>query len=170
MRELERYSFGEGFAYTIRHHAVLTAVLGVELRQPPLDSSFRDCCRQGDVAALCAAIRDWTIVQIPGGAEDLDQLVLRHRGQTFCGIQVREGAVEPIQGLIRLLADRPQRSSAENRSLNNTQKTGRTFIPSILKSQIFSLLVLRRVIFPGNPLELAKIVVGSDRLQEGGER
>jgi hypothetical protein len=77
---------------------------------------------------------------------------------------VREGAVEPIQGLIRLLADRPQRSSAENRSLNNTQKTGRTFIPSILKSQIFSLLVLRRVIFSGNPLELAKIVVGSDRL------
>jgi hypothetical protein len=30
---------------------------------------------QVDVAALCAAIRDWTIAQIPGGASDLDQLV-----------------------------------------------------------------------------------------------
>jgi hypothetical protein len=28
-----------------------------------------------DVAALCAAIRDWTIAQIPGGAAVLDQLV-----------------------------------------------------------------------------------------------
>jgi hypothetical protein len=27
------------------------------------------------VAALCAAIRDWTIAQIPGGAADLDQLI-----------------------------------------------------------------------------------------------
>jgi hypothetical protein len=27
-----------------------------------------------DVVVLCTAIRDWTIAQIPGGAEELDQL------------------------------------------------------------------------------------------------
>jgi hypothetical protein len=39
LRDLERYSFGEGFAYAIRHHAELTEALGVELRRPPSDSS-----------------------------------------------------------------------------------------------------------------------------------
>jgi len=28
-----------------------------------------------DVASICAAIRDWTLAQISGGATDLDQLV-----------------------------------------------------------------------------------------------
>lgn len=28
-----------------------------------------------DVASICAAIRDWTLAQIPGSATDLDQLV-----------------------------------------------------------------------------------------------
>jgi len=46
----------EGFA--IRHHAVLTKALGIELRRPPSDSSFRYFFYQVDVAALCAAIRD----------------------------------------------------------------------------------------------------------------
>jgi hypothetical protein len=54
---------------------VLTEALGLELRRPPSDSAFRYFFRQVDVAALCAAIRDWTIAQIPGGAADLDQLV-----------------------------------------------------------------------------------------------
>jgi hypothetical protein len=31
----------EGCAYAIRHHAVLTEALGIELRRPPSDSSFR---------------------------------------------------------------------------------------------------------------------------------
>ncbi len=67
LRDLERFA--------IRHHAVLTEALGMELRRPPSDSSFRYFFHQVDVAALCAAIRDWTIAQIPGGAADLDQLV-----------------------------------------------------------------------------------------------
>ncbi|MGL6135515.1 MAG: transposase family protein, partial [Prochlorococcaceae cyanobacterium] len=67
LRDLERFA--------IRHHSVLTEALGVELRRPPSDSSFRYFFLQVDVAALCAAIRDWTIAQIPGGAADLDQLV-----------------------------------------------------------------------------------------------
>jgi hypothetical protein len=54
---------------------VLTESLGIELRRPPSDSSFRYFFRLVDVAALCAAIRDWSIGQITGGAVDLDQLV-----------------------------------------------------------------------------------------------
>ena len=67
LRDLERFAR--------RHHGVLTEVLGEELRRPPSDSSFRYFFLQVDVAALCAAIRDWMIAQIPRGASDLDQLV-----------------------------------------------------------------------------------------------
>ena len=59
--DLERYSFGAGFAYAISHRSVLTVALGIELARPPSDSSFRYFFHQVDVAALCAAIRDWTI-------------------------------------------------------------------------------------------------------------
>ncbi len=47
MRDLERFA--------IRHHAVLTEALGVELRRPPSDSSFRYFFQQVDVPALCGA-------------------------------------------------------------------------------------------------------------------
>jgi hypothetical protein len=90
LRDLERYSFGEGLAYAIRHHSVLGEALGIELRRPPSDSSFRYFFRQVDVAALCVAIRDWTIAQIPGGAADLDQLV--------CDGKTLRGSIEPTTG------------------------------------------------------------------------
>jgi hypothetical protein len=57
------------------HHRALTEALGLESRRPPSDSSFRYFFQQVDVAALCTAIRDWTIAQIPGGAANRDQLV-----------------------------------------------------------------------------------------------
>jgi len=79
LRDLERFA--------IRHHGVLTEALGIELRRPPSDSAFRYFFRQVDVAALCAAIRDWTIAQIPGGAADLDQVV--------CGNKTLRGSIEP---------------------------------------------------------------------------
>ncbi len=60
LRDLERFA--------IRHHSVLTEALGLELRRPPSDSSFRYFFQQVDVSVLCTAIRDWTIAQIPGGA------------------------------------------------------------------------------------------------------
>jgi hypothetical protein len=82
LRDLERSA--------IRHHAVLTETLGVELRRPPSDSSFRYFFQQVDVAALCTAIRDWTIAQIPGGAADLDQLV--------CDGKTLRGSIEPTAG------------------------------------------------------------------------
>jgi hypothetical protein len=75
LRDLERFA--------IRHHTMLTEALDLELRRPPSDSSFRYFFNQVDVAALCAAIRDWTTSQIPGGTADLDQLVCD--GKTFRG-------------------------------------------------------------------------------------
>jgi len=82
LRDLERIA--------IRRHTVLTEALGSELRRPPSDSSFRYFFHQVDVAALCAAIRDWTIAQIQGGAVDLDQLV-------FDGKTLR-GSIDPTNG------------------------------------------------------------------------
>ena len=82
LRDLERFA--------MRHHAVLTKALGVELRRPPSDSSFRYFFQQVDVSALCTAIRDLTISQIPGGAADLDQLV--------CDGKTLRGSIEPTAG------------------------------------------------------------------------
>jgi hypothetical protein len=82
LRDLERFA--------IRYHTVLTEALGLELRRPPSDSSFRYFFQQVDVAALCAVIRDWTIAQIPGGAADLDQLV--------CDGKTLRGSIAPTAG------------------------------------------------------------------------
>jgi len=83
LRDLEHFA--------IRHHAVLTESLGIGLRRPPpSDSSFRYFFHQVDVVALCAAIRDWTIAQIPGGTEDLYQLV--------CDGKTLRGSSEPTSG------------------------------------------------------------------------
>jgi len=79
LRDLERFA--------IRHHAVLTEALDNDLRRPPSDSSFRYFFHQVNVATLCAAIRDLTIAQIPGGATDLDQLV--------CDGKTLRGSIEP---------------------------------------------------------------------------
>ena len=82
MRDLERFANP--------HHSVFNEALGIELRRPPSDSAFRYFFRQVDVAALCAAIRDWTMSQIPGGAADLVQLV--------CDGKTLRGSIEPTAG------------------------------------------------------------------------
>ena len=82
LRDLERFAE--------RHHRVLTEALRIELRRYPSDSAFRYIFQQVDLSALCAAIRDWTIAQIPGGAEDLDQLV--------CDGKTLRGSIEPTAG------------------------------------------------------------------------
>ncbi len=74
--------------FAIRHHTVLPSALGIELTRSPSDSAFRYFFQQVDVAALCAAIRDWTIAQTPGGAGDLDQLI--------CDGKTLRGSIEPI--------------------------------------------------------------------------
>ena len=50
-----------------------------------------------NVAALCAAIRDWTIAQIPGGAEGLEALVCD-------GKTLRGSALEAEDGSHRFVA------------------------------------------------------------------
>ena len=82
LRELE--------CFADRHHVDLTTSLGLDLRRPPCDSSFRYFFLQVDVPALCAAIRDWTIAQIPVGADDLNQLV--------CDGKTLRGSIEPTAG------------------------------------------------------------------------
>ena len=82
LRDLERFAE--------RHHGVLSEALGIELRRYPSDSAFRYFFQQVDVAALCTAIRDWTLAQIPGGATDLDQLV--------CDGKTLRGSIEPTPG------------------------------------------------------------------------
>ena len=82
LRDLERFAK--------RYHIVLTEALGIELRRPPSDSACRYFFQQVDVAALCAAFRDWTIAQIPCGAADLDQLV--------CEGKTLRGSIEPTAG------------------------------------------------------------------------
>jgi hypothetical protein len=54
LRDLERFA--------IRHHRVLKAALVFELRRPPSDSAFFHIVQHVDLAVLCPAIRDWTIV------------------------------------------------------------------------------------------------------------
>jgi hypothetical protein len=46
-------SLGDLERFAIRHHAVLSEALGIELRRPPSDSSFCYFFCQVDVAALC---------------------------------------------------------------------------------------------------------------------
>ena len=82
LRDLERFA--------IRHHTGLTEALGLELRRPPSDASFPYFFHQVDVAALCTAIRDWTIAQIPGDAAHLDQLV--------CDGKILRISIEPTTG------------------------------------------------------------------------
>ncbi len=82
LRDLERFA-------CLRHGA-LTKSLGLELRRPPSDSASRYFFLQGDVEALWAVIRDWTIAQIPGGAMDLDQLV--------CNGKTLRGSIESTPG------------------------------------------------------------------------
>ncbi len=73
-----------------RHNAVLNEALGIELKRPPSDSAFRYFFLQVDVDGVCAAIRDWTIAQIPGGTTDLDQLI--------CDGKTMRGSIEPSSG------------------------------------------------------------------------
>ena len=70
-RDMERFA--------IRHHSVLTAALGIELRRPPSDSAFRYFFQHVDVAARCTTIRDWAIAQIPGGVRWTGFLDRPHR-------------------------------------------------------------------------------------------
>jgi len=78
LRDLERLA--------IRHHAALIQALGLELRRPPTDSTFRYLFLQADVAEICRQLQVWMLAQIPDGAAGLDQLVCD--GKTLRGSSV----------------------------------------------------------------------------------
>jgi DDE_Tnp_1-associated len=82
LRDLKRFA--------IRHHRVPTKALVLDLKRPPSDSSCRSFVPQVDMAALCAAIRDWTIAQLPDGATELDRLV--------CDGKTLRGSIESTAG------------------------------------------------------------------------
>jgi hypothetical protein len=42
------------------------------------------------------------------------QLLRRHRGPTFCCVQLTKGGIEPIEGLIGQLSDPPQRMAGRD--------------------------------------------------------
>jgi hypothetical protein len=69
---------------------VRTESLGIELKRPSSDSAFRYFFLQVVVVAVCAAIRDWTIAQIPCVASDLDQ--------SICDGKTLRGSIEATSG------------------------------------------------------------------------
>lgn len=76
--------------FPIRHHSVRTEALALELWRRPSYASFRHTFHQMDVAALCVAMCDWWIAQLPCGTAALDKLV-------FDGRTLR-GSIVPIAG------------------------------------------------------------------------
>jgi len=59
LRDLERF--------TRHHHGLPIEFIGLELKHPPSNSAFRFFLLQVDFNAVCAAMSDWTIAQMPGG-------------------------------------------------------------------------------------------------------
>jgi hypothetical protein len=99
LRDLERFA--------IRHHAALIQALGLELRRPPTDSTFRYLFLQVDVAEICRQMKAWMLAQIPDGAGALDQLV--------CDGKTLRGSIESTAGggsaFIAQVTLTPRRSS-----------------------------------------------------------
>jgi hypothetical protein len=79
LSECESLRYLERFAQ--RQPAVLPESLGIRLKCPPSDSSFRYFFLEMDGAAICSTIRYWTIAEIPCGASGLDQLIYNGKTQ-----------------------------------------------------------------------------------------
>ena len=148
LRDLERFA--------IRHHAVLTEALGLELRRPPSDSSFRYFFLQVDVAAICGAIRDWTIAQIPGGAGDLEQLV--------CDGKTLRGSIEPTAaGGSVFIAQVTLYSAALGVAISQAcYATGENHERAVLR-QLLGELDLEGVLIQADALHTQKPFFGSSR-------
>jgi hypothetical protein len=67
---------------------VLTEALGIEVGRYRSDLAFPSFFQHVNVAALCTAICDWTIAQMPCGAMDLGQLV--------CDSKTLRGSIEQV--------------------------------------------------------------------------
>jgi hypothetical protein len=130
--------------------------LAHELRRPPSDSSFRYFCHQLDVAALCAAIRDWTIGQIPSGAADLDQLV--------CDGKALRGSIETTaRGGLAFIAQVTLYSAALGVAISQTcYAKGENYERAVLR-QLHGELDLDGVLIQADALDTQKPVFGSSR-------
>jgi hypothetical protein len=82
----------------------LNQALGLELRRPPTDSSFRDLFRQVNVAEICQQLQAWMLAQIPDGAAGLDQLVCVALGLPRSGWQDPAGLDRCVRGRWRGLS------------------------------------------------------------------
>ena len=151
LRDLERFAF--------RHHAVLTEALGLELRRPPSDSAFRYFFQQVDVVALCGAIRDWTIAQIPRGAADLDQLI--------CDGKTLRGSIEATAGGgAAFIAQVTLYSAALGVAVSQACfPTGENHERAVLK-QLLGELNLEGVLILADALHTQKPFFGSSRSRE----
>jgi hypothetical protein len=149
LRDLERFAK--------RHHAVLTEALGIELRRSPSDSAFRYFFQQVDVAALCAAIRDWTIAQIPGGASDLDQLV--------CDGKTLRGSIEPTPaGGSAFIAQVTLYSAALGVAISQAcYATGENHERAVLRQLLGDLVELEGVLIQADALHTQKPFFDSSR-------
>jgi hypothetical protein len=151
LRDLERFA--------IRHHAALTEVLGLELRRPPSDSVFRYFFRQVDVAAICSAIRDWTMAQIPGGASGLDQLV--------CDGKTLRGSIKPTAaGGSAFMAQVTLYSAALGGAISQAcYATGENHERAVLR-QLLGELDLEGVLIQADALHTQRPFFGSSRSRE----
>ena len=86
LRDLERFAS--------RHHAALNQALGLELRRPPADSTFRYLFLQVDGAEICRRLQAWMLAQLPAGAAGLDQLMSDDKtlGSSLVATEVGGGA------------------------------------------------------------------------------
>jgi hypothetical protein len=64
-------------AFARRHCAALNQALAGNFKRCPSDATFFYLFNQADLQEFGQVLQAWMIAQIPGGAEGLDQLVLR---------------------------------------------------------------------------------------------
>ncbi|MFM7649298.1 MAG: hypothetical protein ACKO50_14780 [Cyanobium sp.] len=108
------------------------------------------------VAALCTAIRDWTIAQIPGGAADLDQLV--------CDGKTLRGSIEPTSGgSSAFIAQVPLYSAALGVLISQAcYATGENHGRAVLR-QLLGELDLKGVLIQSDALHTQRPFFGSSR-------
>ncbi|MEX1318043.1 MAG: hypothetical protein AB1Z22_13085 [Synechococcaceae cyanobacterium] len=142
----------------------MTEALGLALRRPPSGSSFRYFFLQVDVAALCVAIRDWTIAQIQGGAGDLEQLVCVALGFREAVGKTLRGSIEPTPGGGSVfIAQATLYSAALGVAISQAcYATGHNHERAVLR-QLLGELDLDGVLIQADALHTQKLLFGSSR-------
>ncbi|PZU99050.1 MAG: hypothetical protein DCF24_09860 [Cyanobium sp.] len=74
-RDLERHSFGEGFAFAKRHHQEFSAALDLKMPNSPCDSTFLYLFERVELEELFGMLWEWMLAQIADQEKDFDQLI-----------------------------------------------------------------------------------------------